>query len=134
MQPVKAASDIRESEIADEALSNATGLERGESGVLGRDLAAVEEREAAKIERVSLVAAESSEVYVELLREDHCCVVLVSIRHIVVGTEAESSLRRGSGRIRGQPKQKRHREFGIPIPGFEAFGKAKSQKIPGVLV
>src|SRR5215475_11066616 len=70
VQPVEAPAYIRESEIAEQTLSNARTLQRGESRVLGRHFAAVQELEPPHLQRLALIAPQAVQAEIELLRKD----------------------------------------------------------------
>src|SRR5262249_11987484 len=60
---VEAASHVGESEIADEALKDTVALQRGQGGVLRKDLAAVQKLEAPDLQGVRAIAAQSMEAH-----------------------------------------------------------------------
>src|SRR5260370_38803441 len=115
MHAIKAPTDIRESEIADQSLVDAVAFHRGQRSVLGHYLAAVEEFKSSKPETVPLVAAQAVESDEELLRKNHRGVAAPAIRRGVVRAQSERALLRSStGCAGGEPEQERDGKLSVP--------------------
>jgi hypothetical protein len=110
---VEAAADVRPAEGADQPVRDALALERREGRVAGRDLGAVRELEPSRAHRVPGLARGGAQPEVPLLQEE-AGRVLVAVRGMVGGAEAELSLRRRGQRVVGEPQQDGSRELELP--------------------
>src|SRR5207249_3406287 len=105
-----------------QALAHTVALDGGERRIFGCDLTAIEKLEAADLQGVRLVVAESVDPHVELLGKEHGGVPVSAVGGEIVRAEPERSLiSAGAGSVRGEPEQERDGELGVPVPPLAAL-------------
>jgi len=130
LQPIEAAHDVGETEIADQSLANALGLQVAQRRIFRHDLAAIGELEAAQPK--ALVLSFDANKY--LLRKNESRVLVVPIRGVVGSAQSILAEWCGIDGMVWNAQQNRGEELYIPVISIVFLRKPETRDGSGVAI